>query len=81
MVATTSRFSDVPPLTGVQPRVEVGPAKKLSPEEKAEQIRRKVEAISLGKKVIAVRYEDHHLIFDFEDGMALSLFAGELHEV
>jgi len=71
----------VPPLAGAPVRVDVGPARKLTPEEKAEQIRRKVEAIALGKKVIAVRYEDHHLIFDFEDGMAVSLFAGELHEV
>ncbi len=71
----------MPPLVGVQPRVEVGPAKKASPEAKAEAIRRKVEAIALGKKVVAVRYEDHHLFFDFDDGMAVSLFAGELHEV
>ncbi len=61
--------------------MDVGPAKKLTPEEKAELIRRKVEGIALGKKVTAVRYEDHHLIFDFDDGMAVSLYAGELHEV
>lgn len=68
-------------LKGARVRVDVGPAGKPSPEAKAEAIRRKVEAIALGKKVVAVRYEDHHLFFDFDDGMAVSLFAGELHEV